>query len=277
MPYRRAYLSVNSILSIIIDDMDTPEKHPSIRPLLKRAGLNDKEAEIYLTLLSLRSARVADIARTARQSRSHTYLVLKSLEEKGLISHIEQGKILRFVAEPPHRLVHYAKNLQQQWSETERLLEGVMPLLKNLTPSYVGMPRVTTLHGIDGMKQVYRDVLLQPGFCAFFNAEVMFKEFGGNVVSMLFGSQQQLRGRELFVDNAGAHRYLMEIPQDSDYEVRLLPKEMQFVSEMIIFDDTVALFAYDSELTIVKIDNQNFADTFRTFFEVLWASAEKTQ
>jgi hypothetical protein len=252
-------------------------RHSSIRPLLQRAGLNDKEAEIYLTLLSLRSARVTDIARTAKQSRSHTYLVLKSLEEKGLVSHIEQGKVLRFVAEPPHRIVHYAKNLRQQWSETERLLEGVMPLLRNLTPNYVGTPRVTTLHGIDGMKQVYRDVLLQPGFCAFFNAEVMFNAFGSNIVPMLFGTDQRLRGRELFVDNAGARRYIKEIPQDDEYEVRLLPKQMQFVSEMIIFGDTVALFAYDSELTIVKIDNQNFADTFRTFFEVLWVSAKKTK
>ncbi len=248
----------------------------AIRPLLKRAGLDEKESEVYLALLTMKAGRVSNIARAAKQSRSHTYLVLQSLEEKGLVSHVEQGKVLQFVAEPPHRLVHYAKNREQEWKETQTLLEGALPLLKTLTPNYVGSPRVTTLHGLDGMKQVYRDVLLQNGFCAFFNSEMMFNSFGSNVVPMLFGSQQRLRGRELFVDNAGARRYITEIPQDDEYEVRLLPKSMQFMSEMVIFEDTVALFAYDDELTIVKIENKNFADTFRMFFESLWLQATKT-
>jgi hypothetical protein len=105
----------------------------------------------------------------------------------------------------------------------------------------------------------------------------MFDAFGSNVVPMLFGDDSRLRGRELFVDNAGARRYLKEIPQDDDYEVRLLPKHMQFLSEMVIFGDTVALFAYDAEKTIVKIENQNFADTFRAFFEGLWQIATVTR
>lgn len=249
----------------------------AIRPLLKRAGLDEKETEVYLALLSMKAGRVSVIARAAKQSRSHTYLVLQSLESKGLVSHVEQGKVLQFVAEPPHRLVHYAKNREQEWKETQTLLEGALPLLKTITPEYVGTPRVTTLHGLDGMKQVYRDVLLQNGFCAFFNAEMMLNTFGSNVVPMLFGKQERLRGRELFVDNAGAKRYIAEIPQHEEYEIRLLPKNMQFMSEMVIFEETIALFAYDDELTIVKIENKNFADTFRMIFESLWMNAEKTK
>ena len=266
-----------SILSILIDTMTKkPERIGSaIRPLLRRAGLDEKETEVYLALLAMKSGRVSLIAKAAKQSRSHTYLVLQSLEKKGLVSHIEQSNVLRFVAEPPHRIVHYAKDREQEWKETEQLLEGALPYLQSMTSHSIGQPRVTTLHGIDGMKQVYRDVLLQEGFCAFFNCEVMFKAFGSNVVPMLFGDQR-LRGRELFVDNAGARRYIAEIPQDDKYEIRLLPKHMQFISEMVIFGDTVALFAYDDELTIVKIENQNFADTFRSLFEGLWIHAKKT-
>ncbi len=248
----------------------------SLRPLLRRAGLDDKEVEVYLALLALRTGRVAAIAAAAKQSRSHTYLVLESLEKKGLVSHVEEGKIIQFIAEPPHRLVNYAKDREQEWKETEMLLQIALPQLQSLTSPMIGQPRVTTLKGLDGMKQVYRDVLLQPGFVAFFNAEVMFKAFDKNVVTLLFG-QQRLRGRELFVDNAGARRYIKEIPQDDEYEVRILPKGMQFLSEMIVFGDTVALFAYDDELTIVKIENQNFANTFRMLFEGLWAQAVITR
>ena len=248
----------------------------AIRPLLKRAGLEEKEVEVYLALLAMKSGRVTSIASASKQSRSHTYLVLQSLEKKGLVSHIESGKVIQFVAEPPHRIVNFAKDRVQEWKETETLLEGALPQLASLTSAIIDQPRVTTLRGLEGTKQVYRDVLLQKGFCAFFNAEVMFKAFKQNVVPMLFGDQK-LQGRELFVDNEGARRYLKEIPQDDDYEVRLLPKHMQFLSEMVIFGDTIALFAYDDELTIIKIENQNFADTFKALFEGLWKSATVTR
>ncbi len=56
----------------------------------------------------------------------------------------------------------------------------------------------------------------------------------------------------------------------------LAGEKMQFMSEMVIFEDTVALFAYDDELTIVKIENKNFADTFRIFFEALWSQGKRT-
>ena len=248
---------------------------PALRPLLLRAGLHEKEVSIYLALLALKTGRVTVIAKSAKESRSHTYLVLQSLEEKGLVSHIERGKVLHFVAEPPERLLQYAGDREEDWKQTRMLLAGALPTLKSLTPLLADQPRVTTLHGLDGMKQVYRDVLLQPGFCAFFNAEVMFNAFGGNAVTLLFG-KQRLRGRELFIDNAGAKRYLNEIEQDDEYEVRLLPSSMQFLSEMVIYESTVALFAYDDQLTIVKIENKNFADTFRALFEGLWEGAKRT-
>lgn len=249
--------------------------HGSLRPLLYKAGLSDKEAEVYLALLATRSGRVSTIAKASRQSRSHTYLVLQSLEEKGLVSHVESGKIIQYVAEQPHRLVNYAREREREWGETEKLLQGALPLLQSLTSPMIGQPRVTTLHGLDGMRQIYRDVLLQKNFCSFFNADKMFDTFGANVVTQLFG-EQKLRGRELFVDNAGARRYLKEIPQRDEYEVRLLPKNMQFSTEMLIFGDTVAINAYDEKLTIVKIENQNIADLFRTLFEGLWTQAEVT-
>lgn len=250
--------------------------HGSLRPLLQKAGLTDKEAEIYLALLALHSGRVSSIAKTSGQSRSHTYLVLQSLEEKGLVSHVESGKVIQYVAEPPHRLVNYARDREREWGETEKLLQGALPLLETLTSSMVGQPRVTTLHGLDGMRQIYRDVLLQKNFCSFFNPEMMFNTFGTNVVTQLFG-EQILRGRELFVDNAGARRYLKEIPQRDDYEIRLLPKNMNFCTEMLIYGDTIAINAYDEQLTIVRIENQNIADLFTAVFEGLWKQATVTR
>lgn len=249
--------------------MKRPTNREAIRPLLRRAGLDDKETEVYVAALSLKMARASQIANAAKQSRSHTYLMLRALAKKGLISEIDRAGVIHFVAEQPERLVTYLEDRRQELSTVQELVKGALPMLSSLIKPLASQPRVTTLHGIDGMKQVYRDVLTQD-FCAFFNAEVMFDVFGSNVVTLLFGKKAKLKGRELFVNNAGAKRYLKEIPLDEQYDIRLLPKEISFVSEFVIFGETVSLFAYDDDLTIIRIDNKNIADAFKAWFEVLW-------
>lgn len=249
---------------------------PSIRPLLKRIGLDEREIEVYLALLPMKIGRASAIAKAAKQSRSHTYLVLQSLEARGLVSQVERGSVLHFVAEPPQRLVTYVRGREEELKQTAQLAEGALPYLKSLTSPLVGAPKVTMLQGIDGMKQVYRDALLSD-FCALFNPEAMYRSFGRNVVTMVPGKDACLRGRDLIVDNEESKRYLRETPQHEHYEIRLLPKGTVFQTDTIVAADTLWLFAYDDEKTIIKIENQNLADSFRAWFEMLWKTGGKTK
>ncbi len=267
-----ALLTIKDSLSIIIDNMSSRKNHSyaAIRPLLIRAGLDHREIEVYLAILSLKSAKATQVAKVAKQSRSHTYLMLRSLEKRGLVSEVIRGDVLHFIAEQPQRLVSYLEDRKKEIGDVQRLVEDALPLLSSLTKPLPGQPRVTMLHGVDGMKQVYRDVFAGE-FSCFFNAEMMFRTFGTNVITLLFGDQVKLRGRELFVDNAAAKRYLKEIPIDDQYDIHLLPKEIVFQSEFVIAGDTVALFTYDDELTIIRIENKNIADSFHSWFDYLWS------
>jgi predicted transcriptional regulator len=243
--------------------------HKSIRPLLKRVGLDEKQSEIYLALLSLKTAAASDIAKLAKQSRSHTYIILRDLEKKGLVSEIQQNGMLQFIAEPPERLVSYLKDREMEYRELQSLVEGALPVLSSLTTSYVGSPRITVLKGLDGMKQVYRDILTQK-FVGIYNAQSSIETFGDNIVTMLFGKDAKLHGRDLVVRNEGAKQYLKDIPPDSDYSVRVLPKGVSFDTDTIVYGDTVTLFAFDDERTIIRIENRKIADAFRAWFEMMW-------
>lgn len=244
--------------------------HKSIKPLLHRIGLDEKESEIYLALLSLKSAGASDVAKLARQSRSHTYLILRELEKKGLVSEIEEAGLLQFIAEPPQRLLSYLKTREDEYRELQSLVEGAMPVLTSITKSYVGSPRVTVLKGLDGMKQVYRDALSQE-FLGIYNAQSSLETFGDNLVTMLLGKDAKLRGRDLIVQNEGTQHYLKEVAPDDDYRVRLLPEGVTFETDTMVYGDTVALFSFDDERTIVRIENKKIADALRSWFEMMWA------
>lgn len=200
--------------------------------------------------------------------------MLRALEEKGLVSEIEQGGVLRFIAEPPERLLSYVRSKEDEYRGLRGLVEGALPLLSSLTKPYVSAPRVTTLKGVDGMKQIYRDVLSQP-FVGIYNPQASLDAFGDNIVTMLFGKDTPLRGRDLLVRNAGAERYLRDLQPSDDYSARLLPKGVTFDTDTVVYGEMVTLFAFDDERTIIRIENATIADAFRAWFEMLWAMSAK--
>ncbi len=249
-----------------------PSGFTAIRPLLLRIGLDEKEVEVYLALLSLKGARASAVAKAAKQERSHVYLLLRNLGEKGLVSEIERGKVIHFVAEPPERLLQFVENRERELHSLKPLILGSLPLLSNLTKPLTGTPRVTTLRGMEGMRQLYRDALSHE-ICGIFNPEALFKTFGGNIVTMLFGKSVKLRGRDLLVQSSTAMQYICEVPPSDDYQMRLLPKSAQFDLDTMLFEDTLAFFAHDDEQTIIRMENKNIADAFRAWFEILWLAS----
>lgn len=248
----------------------------AIRPLLMRIGLDEKEVEVYLTLLSMKIARASAVAVAAKQSRSNTYLILRSLEKKGLVAEVERGKIIHFVAEAPQRLLHYIQEREKELKSLQPLIEGLLPALSSLTKPLAGAPRVTMLQGREGMRQLYRDALSEE-ICGIFNPTTMYHAFGENIVTLLFGKHAALRGRDLLVSGQGANRYLSEVKQGDDYMVKILPEGTAFETDTIIFGDTVALFAYDDLQTIVRIQSGNVANAFRAWFEILWTASSSTK
>ncbi len=244
----------------------------ALRPLLSRIGLDPREVEVYLALLPMKIARASVIATKAKQSRSHTYLVLRSLELKGLVSEIERGKVLHFVAEDPRNLLSYIDDREAEFRSLKPIVEGALPMLESLTSPLIGKPRVTMLSGMEGMKQVYREAL-QHEFVAFFNPLAMYETFGGNVMHSLFGKQTTFRGKDLLVRNKGTQRYLTEMSQDDQYHIRVLPRGIDFSTDTVVFGDVVSFFAYDDESTIVRMENKNLADAFRAWHAGLWNSS----
>lgn len=241
----------------------------AIRPLLRKVGLDDREIDVYVALLGMKVGAVSAIAAAAKQQRSNTYLFLRALKDKGLVSEVERGKVLHFVAEPPERLLAFLQNKEQEIKDTKVLLEGVLPFLSSLTKPLAGKPRVTLLSGLAGMRQVYRDTLSQE-ISGCFNVEKLYTRFGEDYLEAFFGKDAQLYGHDLVVDNPGGRHFCKKWAHTEGYEVRVLPVGMDFEGDIIIFGDTIALFAHDEEMTVIRIENQQLADTLRAWLKGLW-------
>lgn len=123
---------------------------------LQNIGLNDKEAKIYLAGLQLGPATIQELAKSADIKRSTVYEIVENLVEKNLIIVTQKGKRKMFVTQEPDNLLLFLK-------QREKVLEQIMPDLEALKNTSAARPAVRIYDGINGIKQVYEDMIKKPG------------------------------------------------------------------------------------------------------------------
>lgn len=122
---------------------------------LKKIGLNDKESQIYLTLLELGEGNIGAISKKSNIKRTTVYDVVDSLIEKGLLSVRKKDKKKVYVAESP-------KKLEQTIEASKMTLSRIMPELLAITNIFEKKPEVRFFEGAEGIRTVYKDMLNYP-------------------------------------------------------------------------------------------------------------------
>jgi sugar-specific transcriptional regulator TrmB len=117
---------------------------------LQDIGLNEKEALVYLALLQVDAASVADLAKKTKIKRPTVYVVLKGLMKKGLASEIQVGKKIHYQAEPPERLETFVERQKTVLEEQQKRLKDIIPQLKGIERELGERPIIKFFEGRDG-------------------------------------------------------------------------------------------------------------------------------
>src|SRR3989339_596831 len=90
-----------------------------IESTLEKIGFSPNEIKVYLTLNKNGSTKAGKIAKIAKIDRSSAYNSLKILQEKGLVSYVNIGKVKWFQVTGPRRILEY---LQEQEEDVKEIL-----------------------------------------------------------------------------------------------------------------------------------------------------------
>ncbi len=91
---------------------------------LLELGLSDKEAQVYLAMLSLGPSGILEISKAAGVTRTTTYAIVEDLQRRGLVSSVTKGKRIQYSATSPaalHRLLE--KQLDDLEARKKRIHE----------------------------------------------------------------------------------------------------------------------------------------------------------
>jgi len=134
-------------------------KEIEILPLeLRKLGLSEKEVRVYLAALELGYTSIQKIAKKAQISRPTAYEIIKSLENKELISQSKEKGKRYFTAQSPDNLLGILKRQGKELEEKEREFIRIIAALRS--KYYLGDKReIKAYQGKTGLEILLDDFL----------------------------------------------------------------------------------------------------------------------
>lgn len=119
--------------------------------ILKTVGLDKKEAELYLALLDLGQANIAQISKKSGIHRPIVYKILPRLEDRGIVARVLKKKRRVYIAESPEKL-------KQLFDVAAKTFEAALPELMNFYHPKGKRPVIKFFEGQKGIARTFEDI-----------------------------------------------------------------------------------------------------------------------
>ena len=229
------------------------------KEILKQAGLNMQEIEVYLALVKHGSIAVSKISQITALHRSNLYDTLEKLQNKGLVSHIIKSNIKYYQATKPSRLISYFEERLENVKSIIPELEGLSKLPKEETI-------VELFRGKEGIKSIFKDIIDSGDNYCVCGAAEKFELLFPIYSKQFFRQINEKKIKEKIIFNEGTK---IEI-ETAKGEYKFMSKDYVVPSSFNVYGDKVALFIWSQPMFAILIKSPEIAETYKKYFEFLW-------
>jgi sugar-specific transcriptional regulator TrmB len=231
------------------------------------AGLDTKEGVAFISILELGEATMGQLVKKSQLKRTTLYDIIDVLKSRRLVSVTKRGKKTLYIPENPHRLLD---SLDEQRSSLEKL----MPELLSITNNIVNKPKVRYFEGVEGIKEVYRDVLRYPD-------QKMQSWVPENIIDELdkvffedFFTPGRLRKRiwaEVIASDLPQIRHYKKFDESSLRKIKLVNADrFPFSVEICLYGrNHIGIMSYKDQMGLI-IESESIAKTLQSIFNLQW-------
>jgi sugar-specific transcriptional regulator TrmB len=248
-----------------------------IEQVLHNFGFSEKETSVYLSLLELETATATQVADHSQINRSTVYVVIESLQKKGLISvHKEDGSATRYIASPIERLLESAKSSRNKYTNMIKEIEKILPEMQLSIESKKARPRVQFFEGKKGLIKAYEDTLTSSEeILAYASIENMHKSLPGYFPD--YYKRRASNGipiRSIHPNTEEARERIKHDKEESRNSALVPTHKYSFSPEINIYDNKVVFMSLVEKFSLI-IESQELADAFKKVFELSWKEAKR--
>ncbi|MES2203529.1 MAG: helix-turn-helix domain-containing protein [Patescibacteria group bacterium] len=254
---------------------------PIVGKALKEIGLADKEAAALLVLLEHGPMLASAIAKESKLNRTTVYGLLKELSGKALVSQIKKDGADRWQSIPAESLPQYIERRREQLADNKKAVEEALPQIKLLRAKGKSLPKVQFFEGAEGVQQAYEDTLINNQSKTLHDitgVDAIYQNIDPKFVDYYLNKRKALGIKATYIapKTEGGLRAAQE---DTKLlrEVRFIPAQYTFDSEIAIYDNKVGIFSYAKENPVALIiEDETIAHTMKQIFNYIESTAEKS-
>jgi sugar-specific transcriptional regulator TrmB len=242
-----------------------------IKEILRKLGLLDSEIETYLSALERGPQTVIDLAQNTGLSRQATYTAIETLTDRGLISSLLHGKRRLFVAEPPQKLLAYAKRKDREMHEQVTDLEGSLPELELRAGG--ARPTVRMYEGKEGLRALIEEMKASKvkEIVEITDLDALYKAMSENEMQDFRKEMRRLGLKKTRGIYSG-----MPAPKVNDVDrIHLPDDEGGFKADIGVFGDKIEMITFTGKMQSIIIESKHLAETLKRLFELAFAGAER--
>jgi sugar-specific transcriptional regulator TrmB len=241
---------------------------------LKKFGLTENEARVYLALVELGEATATPIRNKTDLHTSRVYEALNSLIEKGMVSYFMRNNVKHFKAADPDVMFDILDDKKQE-------LLKVMPQIKLLGNKKEKGYSVSLYEGYKAFKQIYDHVLFnlksgdeilvlgaQPETVHFLG-HTFFKQYTQRRI------KRKISMRIIF--NHDALETAKEYNKLALTKAKVLPEGTIAPAAFDIYPGKVSILILKEKPLVFHIDCKEVSDSYKQYFEFLWKVAKEVK
>ena len=244
---------------------------------LKEIGLTEGEIKVYVALVGIGETTTGPIVEESGVSVSKVYIILDKLSKKGLVSHIMKGKTKYFKASDPQRLLTYLREKEEHMKEQEQHLKRLIPELELKQHSTRTEETAQVFDGLRGIQTARERTLniMKKG------DEMWIVGIARTPYDRLTPYFSEYHERRIakgilckYIYNEYAKKPFGETSASYPHsKVKYLPEGIITHAWMEIYADTVTIGINHTKSFSIVIENQEVADSFRNYAQLLWKMA----
>lgn len=240
----------------------------SLDQKLKEVGFTPNEIKVYLHVLEKGSSTPPQISKATSMPRSNIHYILQNLIEKDVLKKQNKGKRFVYIPNDPSVTLQLA-------DRRRKVMEEIVPDLQALYKKNTNKPVIKFYEGISEVAHIWEDVLQMKGdkLLAFASIKKLFSLMPESFPARF---QKEIKRKGIFFKEILSHQSKDKVEEAKKnmspyYEYKILSeKYSDFPTDILVWDDSLALITLSEPVFGVVLINKSLADTYRIQFELMW-------
>jgi len=241
----------------------------NLEKIFENIGFDEKESKTYLALLELGQWTATKISKQAQLKRAIIYHVLERLKKLGYVQELKEGKVKKFSASDPSRVLQNA-------SAAAESLRVVMPLIKALQEKGQNKPKIEYFDDKESIIAVYHSFSNAKKLYYLASIKRLFDVIPDEVVRWTDRLRnQRLKSKEKYLlQDSKEDREWVRLVEKAGQEAKIMPKGLKMYTDFTIADNLFCITSFDP-FYIVVIHSPGIAVSAAQLFDIIWLSGLK--